>query len=135
MKCDLLECGIDLSGYEKQYRVIEKKNNESQAVFAEQLGVSKRVLSEYERGIVIPSVEEALRIAYALGVPVDYVFTLEKHELPILSQTRASGTAGTKHNWDSFRFIDLFAGIGGIRLGFEGVGGRCVFSSKFDEGL
>ena len=22
-------------------------------------------------------------------------------------------------NWDSFRFIDLFAGIGGIRLGFE----------------
>ncbi len=35
--------------------------------------------------------------------------------------------------WDSFRFIDLFAGIGGIRLGFESVGGRCVFSSEFDE--
>ena len=36
-------------------------------------------------------------------------------------------------NWDSFRFIDLFAGIGGIRLGFESVGGHCVFSSEFDE--
>lgn len=36
-------------------------------------------------------------------------------------------------NWDSFRFIDLFAGIGGIRLGFESVGGNCVFSSEFDE--
>lgn len=36
-------------------------------------------------------------------------------------------------NWDTFRFIDLFAGIGGIRLGFESVGGRCVFSSEFDE--
>ncbi|MCL2049506.1 MAG: DNA (cytosine-5-)-methyltransferase [Defluviitaleaceae bacterium] len=35
--------------------------------------------------------------------------------------------------WDSFRFIDLFAGIGGIRLGFEGVGGKCVFSSEWDE--
>lgn len=35
-------------------------------------------------------------------------------------------------NWDSFRFIDLFAGIGGIRLGFEHVGGHCVFSSEFD---
>lgn len=36
-------------------------------------------------------------------------------------------------NWDSFRFIDLFAGIGGIRLGFEAAGGHCVFSSEFDE--
>lgn len=36
-------------------------------------------------------------------------------------------------DWDSFRFIDLFAGIGGIRLGFEAVGGHCVFSSEFDE--
>lgn len=36
-------------------------------------------------------------------------------------------------NWDTFRFIDLFAGIGGIRLGFESVGGKCVFSSEFDE--
>ena len=31
-----------------------------------------------------------------------------------------------------FRFIDLFAGIGGIRLGFEAVGGECVFSSEID---
>lgn len=36
-------------------------------------------------------------------------------------------------NWNSFRFIDLFAGIGGIRLGFERVGGHCVFSSELDE--
>lgn len=36
-------------------------------------------------------------------------------------------------NWNSFSFIDLFAGIGGIRLGFESVGGHCVFSSEFDE--
>ena len=36
-------------------------------------------------------------------------------------------------DWNNFRFIDLFAGIGGIRLGFEAVGGHCVFSSEFDE--
>ena len=36
-------------------------------------------------------------------------------------------------DWNSFRFIVLFAGIGGIRLGFESVGGHCVFSSEFDE--
>ena len=32
-----------------------------------------------------------------------------------------------------FTFIDLFAGIGGIRLGFEAAGGKCVFSSEFDK--
>jgi DNA (cytosine-5)-methyltransferase 1 len=36
-------------------------------------------------------------------------------------------------NTDNFTFIDLFAGIGGIRLGFESVGGKCVFSSEWDK--
>ena len=36
-------------------------------------------------------------------------------------------------NCDNFRFIDLFAGIGGFRIGFESVGGKCVFSSEWDE--
>lgn len=36
-------------------------------------------------------------------------------------------------DWNNFRFIDLFAGIGGIRLGFESAGGHCVFSSEFDK--
>ena len=38
-----------------------------------------------------------------------------------------------KTKWDNFRFIDLFAGIGGIRIGFESAGGYCVFSSEFDK--
>ena len=32
-----------------------------------------------------------------------------------------------------FTFIDLFAGIGGIRLGFESIGGECIFSSEWDK--
>ena len=32
-----------------------------------------------------------------------------------------------------FTFIDLFAGIGGLRLGFEAAGGRCVFTSEWDR--
>lgn len=33
----------------------------------------------------------------------------------------------------SFKFIDLFAGIGGVRLGFQNNNGACVFSSEFDK--
>lgn len=33
----------------------------------------------------------------------------------------------------SFTFIDLFAGIGGIRLPFDEIGGKCVFSSEIDK--
>jgi len=32
-----------------------------------------------------------------------------------------------------FTFIDLFAGIGGTRIGFERAGGRCVFTSEWDR--
>ncbi|NBV67038.1 MAG: DNA (cytosine-5-)-methyltransferase [Flavobacteriia bacterium] len=44
-------------------------------------------------------------------------------------------------NWDipfpppttpKFKFIDLFAGIGGIRLAFQNLGGKCVFTSEWD---
>ncbi|OFC92725.1 Modification methylase HpaII [Bacillus thuringiensis] len=31
-----------------------------------------------------------------------------------------------------FKFIDLFAGIGGMRLAFQNLGGKCVFSSEWD---
>ena len=33
----------------------------------------------------------------------------------------------------SFRFIDLFAGIGGLRIPYEELGGKCVFSSEWDR--
>ena len=33
----------------------------------------------------------------------------------------------------AFTFIDLFAGIGGMRRGFEAAGGECVFTSEWNE--
>jgi DNA (cytosine-5)-methyltransferase 1 len=34
---------------------------------------------------------------------------------------------------NKFTFIDLFAGIGGMRLAFENVGGKCIFTSEWDK--
>lgn len=35
-------------------------------------------------------------------------------------------------NKPKFKFIDLFAGIGGIRLAYQNIGGKCVFTSEWD---
>src|ERR1041384_4344142 len=32
-----------------------------------------------------------------------------------------------------FTFVDLFAGIGGMRLAFESVGGQCIFTSEWNK--
>jgi len=33
----------------------------------------------------------------------------------------------------TFKFIDLFAGIGGFRLAMQNLGGKCVFTSEWDK--
>ena len=33
----------------------------------------------------------------------------------------------------SFKFIDLFAGIGGFRMALQNLGGKCIFTSEWDE--
>ena len=34
---------------------------------------------------------------------------------------------------NKFTFIDLFAGIGGMRIPFDELGGKCTFSSELDK--
>jgi len=46
----------------------------------------------------------------------------------IADERKAAYSGGT-----DFRFIDLFAGIGGLRRGFEPLGGQCVFTSEWDR--
>ena len=44
----------------------------------------------------------------------------------------AEQSAAKQDESTTFTFADLFAGIGGIRRGFEAAGGRCVFTSEWN---
>lgn len=78
---------------------------------ADWLGCCDRTVRRYESGEVAPKVS-VLR-------------SLRTH-VEIYGGHHASGDS-------RFSFIDLFAGIGGLRLGFEEIGGRCVFTSEWDK--
>jgi DNA (cytosine-5)-methyltransferase 1 len=54
----------------------------------------------------------------------------------LLVPTKSDGSAPAGVNDEgqaSFRFIDLFAGIGGIRLGLQRAGGSCVYTVEIDR--
>lgn len=53
-------------------------------------------------------------------------------DLPLLDWAAADSPCPT-NGGIPFTFVDLFAGIGGLRLGLQRVGGRCVFSCEWDK--
>lgn len=81
----------------------------TQRALADRLATSTKTIARWEKGatrcpaLVAPALQEILRM------------------------NDKSTVAGT------FTFIDLFAGIGGIRMGFERAGGMCVFTSEWNE--
>jgi DNA (cytosine-5)-methyltransferase 1 len=90
------------------------------------------------------AIEHAVRfkkpaeIAALLDVTTRTVFNwkngIGKPSKAHLALLRSSLEGGAKSQpTGGFTFIDLFAGIGGIRRGFESWGGRCVWTSEWDK--
>lgn len=81
------------------------------------------------------------QIATELGFGVSTLYKWEKGDTEprkaavdmLRNIVAASNKSRNKFSSHSFKFIDLFAGIGGIRIPFEEIGGECVFTSEWDK--
>lgn len=98
--------GLDLP----EIRLLREHLGLSQAEVAARTGYTIKTVQRWEGGRSVPkrAVFECLR-------PLQY------------------GVEQATQGPRSFRFVDLFAGIGGLRRGFESVGGNCVFTSEWDK--
>jgi len=86
----------------------------TQKDFADALGMGKtgdRTLRRWENGESTPS-------------------TIEYNAIMQFAETVPFKDDNDKPD---FKFIDLFAGIGGIRIPFQEIGGKCVFTSEWDK--
>ncbi len=78
------------------------------------LHVSERTIRRYE--IVGPRGSDAPPLA------MDFMQRMANVQVPMIA---AAAT--------DFKFVDLFAGIGGLRRPFEEIGGKCVFTAEWDR--
>lgn len=79
---------------------------------ASELGISARRIERWESG----TISDAVMVIRALS-----------------DLMRSPPDRPVQESAGDFTFIDLFAGIGGTRLGFEQAGGRCTFTSEYDR--
>ncbi|HYQ59255.1 MAG TPA: DNA (cytosine-5-)-methyltransferase, partial [Draconibacterium sp.] len=109
-----------------KYTIVRKKLglekvryfNEEHAYFTHYLqSPDAFALSNYENGI-LDFIESK-----GLDVVEEFNYSLPlKYDVPFPPREDAN-----------YKFIDLFAGIGGMRIAHQNAGGKCVFSSEWDK--
>ena len=117
----------EIDGKKIQFQFIQKEDNRK--------AVITHYLQNYHNGIKEQFEEEAIEyIKQIVG------YKNENESINIVSESAIQQLLfevenvpfPTPQNY-SFKFIDLFAGIGGFRLACQNLGGKCIFTSEWNE--
>lgn len=119
----------EVAGQKFKVRVVEASDY-GKAAFTHYLHNSQNGVSQYYEKEAVKHVRHALEykfpesdISYEVAEQaLQYMLFDYKNEVPFPAPKEPK-----------FKFIDLFAGIGGFRLAMQSLGGKCVFTSEWDE--
>lgn len=101
---------------------------------SDELAILKRTLEIYDQKFIAEHLNQVSPASWSRETINRWVGgkcnpKLSHAEYVHLQELLPKAPASNTHEFD---FIDLFAGIGGIRRGFEKVGGRCVLTSEWN---
>ena len=118
----------EFSGKKFKIRIVEPENINS-AVITHYLHNKENGISKFYKNDAYKFVKQLLEYKYpeteiTIKVAEDALqyMLFEVENVPFPSPKKPK-----------FKFIDLFAGIGGFRLAMQNLGGKCVFTSEWDE--
>lgn len=101
---------LHITDFEGTHQEVQKRRNEMMGLIREFLEYKNRLQDYTDEDI-----------AYAAECPSEFDLFREFYEVPFPSPKTYEHT-----------FVDLFAGIGGIRIPFDEMGYQCLFSSEWD---